>query len=133
MARGASHPREPSLPQITSIDQIETILPRYVWIDEDDNQVSPIHKELRSAFSFINGWQDRFERLKRAFCADEDLDPDDLTPEMIKHDSRFQRAYQQMTRTGKSPVKLKRVTIEIKIEEPSDEEKTLAAVMMGRK
>lgn len=112
---------------------METILPRYVWVDEDENQVSPIHKELRSAFNFVNGWDERFERLKREFCKDEDLDPDDLTPEMIKHDSRFQRAYQQMTRSGKPPVELKRVTIEIKIEEPSEEEQALAMMMLGRK
>jgi hypothetical protein len=130
MPRGAAHDRsrEPSLPQITSIDQMETILPRYVWVDEDDNQVSPIHKELRSAFNFVNGWDQRFERIKR-----ECFDDEEPSPEVIQRDPRFQRAYQQMTRSGKPPVKLKRVRIEIKIEEPSGEEQSLAAVMMGRK
>lgn len=130
MAKGATHDRsrEPTVPQITSIDQIETILPRYVWVDEDDNQVSPIHKELRSAFNFVNGWSERFERLKNAFYEDEEL-----TPEQVKNDPRFQRAYQQMTKSGKPPVALKRVKIEIKVEEPSEEEQALAMMMLGRK
>jgi hypothetical protein len=130
MTKGAAHDRsrEPSLPQIVSIDQIETILPRYVWVDEDENQVSPIHKELRSAFNFVNGWSERFERLKKAFCEDEEL-----TLEQAKNDPRFHKAYSQMTKSGKPPVALKCVKIEIKIDEPSEEEQALAMLMLGRK
>lgn len=121
-------PREASLPQITTIDQIETILPRYVWVDEDDKQVSPIHKELRSAFNFVNGWQHRFDRL----ITEASEQGEKLTEEEIKHDSRFQTGYQKMTRSGKPPVKLKRIKISIEVLDPTEEEQTLAKVMLGR-
>ena len=129
MAKGSlrDRSREPTVPQITSLDQIETILPRYVWVDEDDNQVSPIHKELRSAFNFVNGWDEKIERFKREM-GDEDLGFDDIAA-----DPGRRMSYQKLTRSGKPPVKLKRVSIEVTVNEATEEEKTLAGVMLGRK
>lgn len=112
-------PHEATLPQITSLDMIETILPRYVWVDEDDNQVSPIHKELRSAFNFVNGWSDRWARIVEQYG-----DP-------TEEGTSWTGSVDQLTKSGKPPVKLKRVVINIKVDDVTEEEQRMAEIMMG--
>lgn len=119
MARGAEHTkRESTIPQITSIEKIETVLPRYVWVDEDEKQVSPIHKELRSAFSFINGWHSRWARMVEKWGTPNDGE-------------YLHREFEAMTKSGKPPVKLKRVEISITVEDITEEEQKMAEIMMG--
>lgn len=112
------------IPKIDSIEKskIEEITPRYVWIDEDGNQVSPIHREFHSAMTFVNGWQTRWDLLRGKHGRDFDIEE-----EMSYTYSKFRA----MTKTGKPPKELKRVVVRVAVEEPTDEEKDKAKVMLG--
>lgn len=124
MAKGRVHEKrrnlhEPTVPQIFTIDKIESVLPRYVWVDRDDRQVSPIHKELRSAFNFVNGWNDRWTRIVEQYG-----DPNE-------EGTTWTGNLDQLTKSGKPPVKLRRVVIDIKVEDVTEEEQKMAEIMMG--
>lgn len=114
--------------QITTIDEAEAAMPRYVWIDEDGAQVSPIHKELRSAMHFINGWAANYERVQkeRQRMRDSGIENAETV------ETRADQTLTQLTKSGKPPVKLKRVMIEINVVDPTEEEMKLAEIMKGK-
>jgi hypothetical protein len=61
---------------------------KWAWFDEDGEQVSPTHQKFVSALKFFDGWQARFDRV-----------------------SWSDTARQQLTRTGKPPVALRRLIV----------------------
>jgi hypothetical protein len=81
------------IPHITSIKP-DDLAPRYVWVDEDDNQVSPVHRNFRTALNFVNGWHERWEKLLNRYG--------NPTPENLH---QFESGYVQMSKTGKPPIK----------------------------
>lgn len=120
--RAGVEPHKPNksiIPQIVGIDQLEVMLPRYVWLDEDEEQVSPIHKEFRAAMQFISNWQGQWDAAvaKHGFPTREDL-TDRYLP------------FRQLTKSGKAPTHLKRIVIKIEMEEPSQQEIEQSQVML---
>src|SRR3954468_18060169 len=67
---------------------------KFVWLDEDGNQCSPVHAKFRSALDFISTWDTRTERIARN---------DDGGAKY--------RLPQPHSKTGKPPVKLQRLVI----------------------
>lgn len=99
---------------IKSIEEADLKQPRFVWVDEDDKQVSPVHTTMRAALSFISGWPARFESYVEAHGGIDNIRPD---------------ALRQMTKSGKLPVKLKRVKISVEVEELTQDEQRLVGIM----
>lgn len=98
---------------IASIEKADFSQPRFVWVDEDKKQVSPVHRDLRTALNFISGWQSNYDRVR-------------------KHEEEIGReipALKQLTKTGKPPVALQRVKIDITIEDLTADEQRLVEVM----
>lgn len=106
------------VPKIKTINPLD-LLDRYVWIDEDGAQVSPVHESLRAAIGFINGWHQRWDKLIEKWG--EPTGPDDF---------HFQSAYAPMTKSGKPPVDLKRVHVEIEVRDVSAEERAIVDAML---
>jgi hypothetical protein len=92
---------------------------RYTWVDEDDNQVSPVHTDFSKALNFINGWHARWDRLVERYG----------TPN-VDNMRRFNNAYVPMTRTGKPPIKLIRVIINIERQELTPAETEVCKTML---
>lgn len=113
-------PNKSVIPAITGIDQMEVLLPRYVWLDEDEEQVSPIHKEFRAAMQFVMNWQGQWDA---AIAKHGYPDKDDLLSSWMP--------FRKLTKSGKPPTHLKRVIVKIEMEEPSAEEIAQAQVMLG--
>jgi hypothetical protein len=90
----------------------ETI--KYVWLDEDGEQVSALHKNFATALNFINGWHDRYMRLKQRYPG-------------FEHSSMH---YQAMTKSGKPPVQLVRVVIRTDHEELTEAERMIVEAML---
>lgn len=107
------------LPEINGIEP-EELLDRYVWVDEDGAQVSPVHRELRSAIMFATAWHERWKRLIARHGEPRDTD-----------DYRFQKNHIPMTRSGKPPAALKRLHIAIELVDATDEEKTIAKAVLN--
>jgi hypothetical protein len=55
--------------------QIEQVI-RYIWTDEDGEQVSPLHKTFVTALAWREGWEENWERLNEQRVACES-DPHD--------------------------------------------------------
>lgn len=106
-----------NVPRIVTVNPTD-LFDRYVWLDEDGEQVSPIHREFRSAILFAVDWQTRWDKLVERFG-----EPSETNL------SRFQKNWSQMTRSGKPPLTLKRVHIEITVDELWPEEAVVAETM----
>lgn len=72
----------------------------YVWKDADDNEVSPVHRDLGAAISFRVNWNKRWLKLLRRFADNHGGINADFVPEHL---------LTPMTKTGKPPVTLERV------------------------
>lgn len=77
---------------------------RYCWVDEDDQRVSPVHKDFGKALSWISNWPGNVARLKGWHDSGEDrrwpTSPDSV--------AKLERS---TSLTGKPPAQLKRVVI----------------------
>ena len=102
---------------IKSIEDADLKHPRFVWVDEDGKQVSPVHRNMRAALSFISGWQTRYDNLVQAHSDSE------------RSSGRFLDAINSMTKSGKPPVKLKRVKISVEVEDLTEDEQRLVGIM----
>lgn len=100
---------------IKSIEEADLAQPRFVWVDEDGHQVSPVHTTFRRALNFISGWQGNFDRIKG----------------LEEQTGHILPASKQLTKTGKPPVALKRVVITATVEDLTEDEQRLVAVMRG--
>lgn len=108
------------VPKLKTINPLD-LLPRYVWVDEDGEQVSPIHESMRAAINFINGWHPRWGKLVERWG-----EPDD--------DDKFRKhyAYAPMTKSGKPPTDLKRVHVQISVVDIDTEERAIVDAMLKR-
>lgn len=107
------------LPRLTGIKP-EDYLPRYVWLDEEGEQVSPVHQSLRSAISFISGWQTRWNTLIKRYGEYN-----------LNNKSFFEKAYSPMTRSGKPPHQLKRLMVKTELVQLSEEEQIIADALLS--
>jgi len=87
---------------------------KYVWVDEDGREVSPVHAKFRSALSFYAGWHDKAERHRKRFGEDADLTQ--------PHSGV---GYSSLSKSGKAPVQLKRVVIRTYIEDLADKQQAI--------
>jgi hypothetical protein len=98
-------------------------LVKYVWVDEDGEAVSPQHTTFRSAVSFINSYAMRKQRietgLKRARQRDDRWELE-----------RRETEEANLTKTGKDPVKLRRLVIAQTFEDPSADEQRVADLFL---
>lgn len=106
-----------------NIDHIDTVAPHYVWLDEDDAQVSQICKHFRAAMDFINGWQERWDKQVDRNISFSNSEARDFKSEYSP--------WRKLTRSGKPPAKLKRIEVEISVVDCTDEEQAKANIMMG--
>jgi hypothetical protein len=111
------------VPKIDAVEKakIEETSPRYVWLDEDDNQVSPIHREFHSAMTFVNNWKGRWDLLIKRYGE----------PDTDKYAFTSYGKFRALTRTGKAPLKLMRVIVRISVEDSTEEEQEKAKIMLG--
>lgn len=86
----------------------ETI--KFVWLDEDGNQVSPTHTKIRSALNFVVWWRERFERVANNWGGFERV-PDHLRD--------------TLTKTGKPPVRMEQRIIRTYAVELTDAQQAL--------
>ena len=75
---------------------------RYCWVDEDDQRVSPVHKDFGKALSWISNWPDLVARLQGW------RDGTANSPWPHSEES-IQKLERSVSITGKPPCKLKRV------------------------
>jgi len=89
---------------------------KYVWVDEDGNQVSPIHSKFSTAMHFVAAWWSRHDRVVDRWTSLENA-PDTLT--------------QSLTKTGKPPVDLKRLVIREEAAELSESERSITDALIN--
>jgi hypothetical protein len=98
----------------------------YVWIDEDDEQMSPTHKTLGTALAFGSTWDENHSRIQRAL--------ERIRAELKEHPGRgydrrlegAQNALVRLTSTGKPPVALRRLVMTTTLERPTPGEDVIA-------
>lgn len=91
---------------------------KYMWIDEDGEQVSPVHAKFGTALNFINGWHERVGRLREKWGPDFDL--------TRPHSSS---GYTALSKSGKPPVQLVRLVVREVQEELTEQERAIVESM----
>lgn len=92
---------------------------RYVWLDEDGAEVSPQHAKFFTALSFRDRWDDHVRKLRARYGDDADL----TQPSPAA-------GYSALTKTGKPPVTLKRIIVEVRYDELTLAEKDVLKSML---
>lgn len=106
---------------ITEIDAEPTPVYAYVWVDEDNAQVSPIHAKFGSALNFYEGWHERWAKIIEKHGPP--------TSDQLKS-VVYSKAYTPMTRSGKPPVALKRLVARFSLEDLIPDEASVVGAIV---
>jgi hypothetical protein len=101
---------------MTQLDQVV----RYIWTDEDGEQVSPLHKTFVTALAWREGWEENWERLQ-----EQKAEFESNTTDRSWYQRRLEtlaKSIAKMSLTGKPPVDLHRHVATITIEPLSEKE-----------
>lgn len=110
---------------------------RFCWIDEDGARVSPVHKDFGKAISWISDWPSHMarttEKLEKARAEMSQHPPDSGWYRSAERDAtKAQEILDRLTRTGKPPVRLRRLVMRTTVESiESHENETVERVVEG--
>lgn len=114
----------------------------YCWVDGEDRRVSPIHRSLGPAITYVEGWCDVRDRIERE-AARAQADFEEARASSLLHGNgappkahdvdRFERemakvtaARTKLTLTGEPPARLLRMVTRIFVEPPTELEHQVA-------
>lgn len=97
---------------------------KYVWVDEDDKIMSPVHASIGKAINFASDWHENYIRLRNRREEIEAAIEEEINSTWNERQlETVKKSMGKMTRTGKPPKDIKRVQIVTTIEEPEDLER----------
>lgn len=112
---------------------------QYVWLDEDGERVSPIHKTLGSAVNWVSEWHENCMRLQKKLEELYALQAT-FTTDSERKEYAFGRCNQdiksaensskKMSKTGKQPIKLGRWVMTTAVVDPNVDERRLSDLVL---
>lgn len=103
----------------------------YVWVDETGDRMSPIHKSLGTAMNFVSDWHENFDRISSRLA---DLRHNEGESGLDHWEQRRLTAaikrMDKLTSTGKPPVTLRRLVVTTTLEDPDEDDLSVAAKIL---
>lgn len=105
---------------------------KYVWVDEDDEVMSPIHGSLGAALGFAGDWQEKWDKAQATFERAEATPEDHRTYSQRQILENAEKTAMKLTKTGKPPHRLKYHVTTVTIEDMTDAEDSAAQLVLRR-
>lgn len=112
---------------------------QYVWLDEDEQRVSPIHKTLGTAVNWVSEWHENYMRLQdklqelyallQTFNTDKERDRYSFT-RCSQNIKAAENSNKKLSLTGKQPVELARWVMTTAVVDPNTDEKRLSDLVL---
>lgn len=118
----------------------------WCWVDEDGARVSPIHKKMSAVLAFLNNWNERKDRIEQSAAAAQTKYEEDKALARARGEAqprayeilhfensveRINKAMNNLSRTGKPPVRLYRLINRTTVNEPTETESKMAQAMLN--